>query len=183
MDDASVQLAETGKFGQAKSGFLTLTGRLGVFRIDKENQDHPVSGNGNLIRTKRWVLASWDTQELEAALRGSVRNINLWRYSTYGNGKDSSGSSNSLDVFYMPFRVMEADAGGYDYEMPMVTGLLLSPTGKQKGLYRRIGQFELSQQWLSKEESIEPMTESTSILDKRFFVSKHKRGQYTICIV
>lgn len=163
---------------------MTLTGRLGVFRIDKEKLGNPVNGNGNLIRTQRWVVASWDTQELEAIFGKSGQNTVLWRYSTYGTGKGSSGSMNSLDVFYLPVRVMDADPDESDYELPMLTGLLLLPTGKQKGLYRRVGQFELSEQWLrGGKESIEPLTESTSILDTRFFVSKHKHGQYTICIV
>lgn len=197
MDDVSVQLASAGKFGQVQSGLLMVTGHLGVFRIDKENkEDLPVDANGTLFPTKRSIAASWDTKELEATSSVYSVNTNLWRYSTYGDsngkgkgkdkGKGSGGkTANALDVFYMPFRVMDADANEADYEMPMLTGLLLSPTGKGKGVYRRIGQLELSEQWhtASKENSLEAMTESTNILDQRFFTAKHKRGQYSICII
>jgi hypothetical protein len=184
VDNVSVQLAETGPFGQATSGYMNLTGRLGVFRIEKEKLDTPVNGNGDLICTKRWVMASWDTQELEDIFGRSGRQTHLWRYSTYGTGKGSSGNMNSLDVFYMPVRIMDADPDGSDYEQPMLTGLLLLPTGKQKGEYRRVGQFELSKRWTRHdEESIEPLTETTRILDNRFLVSRRKHGQYTVCII
>ena len=184
VDNVNVQLAETGKFGQVSSGYLNLIGRLGVFRIDKENPDNPVDEIGNLVYPKRWITASWDTQELEEMFGKSGRHTDLWRYSTYGTGQGSSGNMNSLDVFYMPVRIMNADPDESDYEQPMLTGLLLLPTGKQKGQYRRVGQFELSEHWLrSGEESLEPLTETTRILDSRFFISRHKHGEYTIVVV
>lgn len=190
--DASVQLAETGTFGQVKAGSMNLTGRLGVFRIDKENSSNPISRNGDIIPTKRWVHASWDTKEVQDIFAKPGHNtdlpgyeVYLWRYSSYRTGKRSNEDLDPLDVFYMPVRIMEADPNGYDYERPMLTGLLLLPTGKRKGEYRRVGQFELSEHDIRSEdgESIESLTETTRISDNRFFVSRRKNGEYTICVV
>lgn len=128
-------------------------------------------------------MTSWDTQEIEAMFGKSGERTSLWRYSTYGTGKGSYRSLNSLDVFYLPVRVMDADPSGNDYEAPMLTGLLLLPTGKQRGHFRRVGQFGLSEQWTRHDErAIEPLTKPTGILDDCFFISKNKGGQYTIYI-
>lgn len=184
VDDASIQLNDTGKFGQVRSGCVILTGCLGVFKIENEVPDDRKTESGTLDHTRRWVAASWDTQELEAKFGKSNQHTNLRRYLTYGIGKGSSRSSDSLDVFYVPLRLMDSDTEDTDMEEPMLTGLLLLPLGKQKGVYQRIGQFELSQQWLrAGDRSIEPLTESTNILDQRLFVSKQKYGKYTICII
>ena len=80
---------------------------------------------------------------------------------------------------------MDADANEADYEMPMLTGLLLLPIGKHNGVYRRVGQFEMSRQWIhgGEEDMIEHLSKSTGLPDQKCFVSKHKRGRYTICIV
>lgn len=90
-----------------------------------------------------------------------------------------------LDIFFAPVRVMDADPVGHDAEQPMLTGLLLLPTGNKKGTFRRVRQFELSGQWIHPhEEAFESLSKSTVLLDDRLYVSRHiKRGQYTIRIV
>jgi hypothetical protein len=195
VDHASVRQAGTGKYGQASSGSLTLTGRLGVFRIIKDESETPVkdkvtrgkggSANGRLESEERAVIASWDTQELSERFGHSdKRYTRLQRYSAYGAGNIAGGDVNPLDVFFVPVRIMDADPDGRDYEQPMLTGLLLLPTGNKKGVFRRVGQFELALDWMDsqREEGFEYFSKSTAILDNRYYVSK-RWWKYTICIV
>lgn len=79
---------------------------------------------------------------------------------------------------------MDADPDGKGYGPPILTGLFLLPTGDKKGMFRRVAQFELSGHWIHPhEETFEALSKSTVLLDNRLYVSKHKRGQYTICVV
>ncbi|KAL2136225.1 hypothetical protein VTI74DRAFT_4855 [Chaetomium olivicolor] len=190
VDDVSVQLAETGKYGQAQSGILTLTGRLGVFRIVKNGPENSANDGDNQDTNRSpesktlWIIASWDTQELAEKFGTSGPRTYVQHHSTYGTGKGARRSMHPLDIFFVPVRVMDADPDGHDFEQPMLTGLLLLPTGNKKGMFRRIGQFELSGHWIHPhEEAFESLSKSTVLLDNRLYVSKHKRGQYTIRMV
>jgi hypothetical protein len=79
---------------------------------------------------------------------------------------------------------MDSDPEGNGFEQPMLTGLLLLPTGKKNVQFPRVGQFELSHHWLRYDDgTIQPLTETTKILDSRYFVSRHKHGDYTVSIV
>lgn len=75
---------------------------------------------------------------------------------------------------------MEADSDGSDVERPILTGLVLLPTGKKRQ-FSRVKQFELCEHRGRKE--IETLTETTRILDPRFFVSRHKYGEYSIAVI
>lgn len=110
----------------------------------------------------------------------SQRNTRLRRYSRYGTEKGPNIEVNPLDVFYLPVRIMDADPDSSDSERPVLTGLLLLPTGK-KGQFRRVGQFERMEHW--DENEIESLTETTRILDYRFFLSRQKHGEYSISII
>ena len=182
----SVQLAETGEYGQAQSGTLTLTGRLGVLRIVKNSAndgDHQ-DASGMPESKKLWIAPSWDTQELAEQFGTSGQRTYVQHHSTYWTRKGARRSMHPLDVFFVPVRVMDSDPDGADYEQPMLTGLLLLPTGDKKGMFRSVGQFELSGHWIRPhEEAFESLSKSTAHLDNTLYVSKHKRGQYTICIV
>lgn len=185
VDDAAVKLTDTGSFGQVRSGLVTLTGRLGVFRIDHDKTDTTPGGNGAFDIKKRWIKASWDTTEIMDNF-GKSGDTDVWRYTTYGIS--SEAPPHALDVFYMPFRIMEADPDEYDYERPMLTGVLLLPVGdRRRGIFRRVGQFEMSEFWDRPEETgeslIDVLSEPTSIVDSRFYVSRRKKSTYTICIV
>lgn len=186
VDDVSVQLAETGEYGQAQSGTLTLTGRLGVLRIvknvsnDKDHQD----ADRNPESKKLWIAASWDTQELAEQFGTSGQRTYVKHHPTYWTRKGARLSMHPLDVFFVPVRVMDADPDEHDYEQPMLTGLLLLPTGDKKGTFRRVGQFELSGHWMRPyEEAFETLSKSTARLDSELYLSKDKRGRYTIRIV
>jgi hypothetical protein len=163
-----------------------MIGRLGVLRINKDRLEDAGSGNGNIIHEKHWINIYWDTQELEATFGKTYSGSSVWRYSTYGTNRNVSEGLNPLDVFYLPVRIMDSDPDGSDYESPMLTGLLLLPTGKHKGEYRRVGQFELSERSLpydQREESFKPLTKPTGLMDGRFYLAKQKHGQYTFNVV
>jgi hypothetical protein len=180
VDKVDVQPSSNDVFGQVRSGNLTLTGRLGVFRINKGGFQKP-GDMGNIIGTERLVRTSWDTLDAEKQY-GESGKTRLWRYSRYGNAKGPRMKQHQLDVFSLPVRIMDADATEVDYEMPLLTGLLLLPTGKKQGQFRRVGQFEITEQWWGG-NVITPFTNETNIVDERFFVFKHKNGDYTISIV
>ncbi len=186
VDDVSVQLAKTGEYGQAQSGTLTLTGRLGVLRIVKTptNAGGHKDADGNPESKKLWIVPSWDTQELAEQFGTSGQRTYVKRYPTYWTRKGTKLSMHPLDVFFVPVRVMDSDPDESDYEQPMLTGLLLLPTGDKKGTFRRVGQFELSGHWMRPyEEAFETLSKSTARLDSELYLSKDKRGRYTIRIV
>jgi hypothetical protein len=180
VDLASVRLAGKEEFGQVRSGVLHMTGRLGVFRIDVEGRGDLASEEGDLIPTKGQIYPSWDTKEIEEIFGQSQRKVFLWRYTRYGIENGANGEVDPLDVFYLPVKIMAADPDGTDLETPILTGLLLLPTGK-KGQFRRVGQFEAFKRW--HENEIETLTETTRILDPRFFLSRHKHGVYCVSII
>jgi hypothetical protein len=153
---------------------------LGVFRVDRDNQNTPGSHTGNLVGKKKWIIASWDTIEQQKAF-GNSEHTEVWRYGRFGIPKGSMAKVHALDVFYLPVRIMDADPDERDWEAPMISGLLLLPTRKKNGEFRRVGQFEMSEHW--EENSVRPLAEKTDILDPRFFISKHNIGDYTISIV
>lgn len=72
----------------------------------------------------------------------------LWYYSSYVNGTMMNEALDPPGRLLHPVRIMESDADGYHYEQPMLTGLLLLSRGQQKGQYRRVGRFELSEHWI-----------------------------------
>lgn len=123
VDKVDVQPSSNDVFGQVRSGNLTLTGRLGVFRINKGGFQKP-GDMGNIIGTERLVRTSWDTLDAEKQY-GESGKTRLWRYSRYGNAKGPRMKQHQLDVFSLPVRIMDADATEVDYEMPLLTGLLL----------------------------------------------------------
>jgi hypothetical protein len=157
-----------------------MTGRLGVLRIDKKKSENAGSYDESLINIKRRVIASWDTVEIEKVF-GESGYIELWRYSEYGTAKGMKQKPDSLDVFYLPVRVMDAVPYVGDFEYPVLTGLLLLPTGKKNGQFRRVGQFEIPKDLDT--NSIAPFTNKTNVLDQRFFMSKDKKGNFTVSIV
>lgn len=175
-----VKSAGGDEYGQISSGCLTLTGRLGVFKLNEGDPSDPETGNGSIVNNKRSVKISWDTTELKQTFPGSGW-TDLWRYSEYGSAKQRKPKLDPFDVFYLPVRVMDADPDVLDYERPMLTGLTLLPTGKKNGQFRRTGQFEISNHWIK--DSVTPFTNPTNILDPRFYVSKHKNGEYVISII
>ncbi|KAL7755761.1 hypothetical protein ACKLNR_014288 [Fusarium oxysporum f. sp. zingiberi] len=185
VDGVSVRPAKTGKYGHALSGILALTGRLGVFRIVKNEPENSVNVNGSLGSKRPWIQASWDTQELAEKFGASEPRTYVQHHSTYGTEKGTRRGMHPLDIFFAPVRVMDADPDRYDYEQPMLTGLLLLPTGNKKGTFRRVGQFELSGHWKRPhEEAFEYLAKSTVLLDNRLYLSRHiKREQYTIRVV
>src|SRR5277367_3675366 len=51
---AETKLASNDIFGQVSSGTLTLTGLLGVFRINKEGIEPPHADNDTVVPTEGW---------------------------------------------------------------------------------------------------------------------------------
>jgi hypothetical protein len=179
--DAQMQLVGSDEFGQVSSGCLTMTGRLGVFRIDKEKSGNAGSNNEILVNIQRWVKVSWDTVEIEKVF-GKPGDTVLWRCSQYGTAKGTKLKRDSLDVFYLPVRIMDTNRDTHGFEIQMLTGLPLLPTGKKYGQFRRVGQFETLYDW-DTINYIGPFTNKSNVLDERFFMSKHKNGDFTVSIV
>lgn len=189
VDQASTSLATKELFGQVRSGVVILTGHLGVMRIVKDEVDGADNLNGTLVDDTGTLEASWDTWEMVEQFNKS--GIHSWdtsfrRYSTYRPISGSAASLHSSDVFFVPVRKMKADHHDWDYEVPVLTGLFLLPTGSKNGYYKRVGQFEFSERVVQRDEAdkvFDHLTRSTGLTDPRYFVSKQKRGRYTIAIV
>lgn len=156
-----------------------MTGRLGVFRISKCKAGKAGAHSGNLAGAKRWICCWWDTTDHEQAF-GRSGQKELWQYTAYGTAKKSQAKTNLSDVFYLPVRIMDSDPDVVGYKQPTLTGLLLQPTGKTNGQFRRVGVFEGSKRWGSE---VVRITGKTDILDSKFFVEKRGNGDYTVTIV
>jgi hypothetical protein len=161
-----------------------MTGPLGVLRMEKEGVQPPVPDDETIIHEKRWVLPHWDTKELKERFGGS-KYAGAWRYSTYGsNGKvKHRPDCESLDVFYMPIRVMGYCEDGDDDEWPKLAALLLLPTGKKRGQYRRVGLLECLSRGDEKVWSGKALRNKTKILSPRYYVREDKPKDYEIEIV
>lgn len=150
-------------------------------RFPTNGTDIPTSRDGKLHDEKEHIRVNWDTLETQAIYREFSTAPAVWKYSCYGSSSDSGAKVDSMDLFYMPFRIMRYDPDGYDYDTPMLTGLLLGPTGKRKGEYQRLGQFEMAEYWV--EKSVRSLVVATEILDEQVYVSKHDEGRYTIRVI
>lgn len=171
------------EYGQFQSGTLTLTGRLSVLRLPRDGTDRPGSRIGKLHEEERHIRAHWDLLETQEMYGLQTIVTAVWKYSTYGTPGDIPATAHvdPMDVFYMPFRIMDWDPDGRDYDGLMLTGLLLRPTGSRQGEYCRIGQFEMSEHWV--EKSVRPLVDTTEILDEHLFVSRGREGRYIITVV
>jgi len=126
-------------------------------------------------------MMSWDTKELEHQFSKSG-DTKLWRYYEYGLAKETEHRADPLDVFYMPVRVMDENPNNTGHpEEPTLKGLLLLPTRKKNGYFRRVGRFEISEHCTGIEVS--PFTNKMRALSPRFYISKGKNGDYTIIVV
>ncbi|KAK6078298.1 heterokaryon incompatibility protein [Seiridium cupressi] len=185
INQAHVVLRSSQKFGQVSSGCVTITGRLGVFRVDasKTLKVPPANGKGKLAARKTWIPASCDTLDNQAVFGLSGR-TELWRYIEYGTKTITKSKSKArrgqLNVFHLPMRIMDADPDERDWEAPMLTGLLLLPA-ERDGHYRRIGQYEVSEHWEA--GSVAFFTNKTVLLDSTMYISKDTKGDYKINII
>jgi hypothetical protein len=159
-----------------------MTGRLGVLRIGRDYRLQPGPHSGNLADTKFLTgRCFWDTTEYEQTYGGSGIKA-LWKYTTYGTTEKSQAETNLLDVFYLPVRFLDSKTKYKGIKPAVLSGLLLLPTGKKKGKFRRVGMFEVGGDlWMT--GPVGKFTDQTDILDSRFFMKKRGNGDYTVSIV
>jgi len=131
------------------------------------------------VAIKRLVDVSWDNIEIEFVF-GKSGATTLWQYTQYGSTATEDTESNQvpLDVFYLPVRQMKSDFCNENYEQPTVSGLLLLPTG-ERGQFRRVGQFEI---WEDDEGDLAAFTDTTTVIDRRFYMAKDENGDVTVAI-
>jgi hypothetical protein len=176
-----VKLVTKDKFGQVGSGSLTLTGPLGVLRLEKEGIPSPSPDDETIVQEQRRILVHWDTKELEQGFGQSGERL-VWRYSTYGPSSKGKHVPNALDVFYMPVRYMEFCPEGSEFQWPTLAGLLLQPVGKKRGQYRRVGLFERSG-INETNRSCATFWNKTKVLNPGYYTIEHRSGEYDITIV
>ncbi|KAK4163275.1 HET-domain-containing protein [Cladorrhinum sp. PSN259] len=185
----SVQVSNTTDkpFGQVSSGSLVITGPLKVLNITKDTtnmQPKPdILSDALLVSCHQDVDIFWDTKESHEKFAN--KRDAIWQYKTYRAAPPRHRPS-SGDVFFMPLRIMNYDHCSWDYEFPMLQGLLLLPCPGTRGTYRRIGQLTVSEhkatdEFLKGEKW--PFQSRTEILDNRLYQSVGADGEYTIQIV
>jgi Heterokaryon incompatibility protein (HET) len=181
--EAATKAASGNIYGQIGSGSLKMTGRLGVLRIKKDDAPLPDPADENLVHIERQARIHWDTQDLEHQYCPSGDHV-VWRYTTYTTPASTTQCvSRYLDVFVMPVRIMEEDPDGRDWEAPLLVGLLLLPTRKRKGQYRRVGLIEATQHWYG-DNAVKPFTNTTKIRETAFFAAAgDAEGEYVVEIV
>jgi hypothetical protein len=112
---------------------------------------------------------------------GISGDMEVWRYTTFGTSKRPQPEFDALDVFYLSVRVMGRDPYTIGSETPILRGLLILPTGKKNGQFRRVGMFEVCDHF--KTLPLGDFTCATDISDSRFFKTRHENGGYTVSIV
>jgi hypothetical protein len=171
VDDAQVQPSGNDEFGPIKSGALTITGPLGIFRINRYGGFQHIPRSGNLDDSKDLLVDGWwDTTDY-TRIFGKSGYTCLRKYPAYGGTEESQTEANLLDVFYLPIRAVYTDT-----KTELLSGLLLLPTGKKEGQFRRVGIFETGTTF--GDGPIHEFMGKTDIFDSRFF--KRKRPT-TIC--
>jgi hypothetical protein len=162
------------------SGRLTLTGPLGVIRLGKDDPE-PKSTDLPGFYRKRWTAKMFsDTLDLPKSqpLCGTT---SFRRFISAGSETSSNWTPGDLDIFYMPIRLMDEFFDDMSTEHPILKGLLLKPTGKKNGEYKRIGMFETSDVWDG--NCVQAFRcNRTDICSPEYFVSEHGT-KYTITIV
>jgi hypothetical protein len=130
------------EFGRVISGSLTLTGPLGVLRLEHDAPESKDIRVANFYHKKRMAKMFSDSMALPKSHPLTGAN-SFRRYMTVGPDWKPS----DLNLFYMPIRLMDEFFDGMSVEKPILKGLLLKPIGNKKGEYERIGMFETSDVW------------------------------------
>ncbi len=156
-----------------------------MIRLQSAGAVLPDPDDETIVQQMRHLFISWDNKELtERFSKGGWTDVQ--RYCRYGppyHTKRKLRASRSLDVFYLPFRLMDYNVVGQELERPKLSGLLLLPTKKKNGEFRRVGHFELDGGLDGDISSLTPFTNETAILDGRYYVSKEQNGDYTITVI
>ncbi|KAK5704437.1 hypothetical protein LTR97_003455 [Elasticomyces elasticus] len=189
IESCKVKTITPNLFGQVASGSLVITGPLVVLKLSVDEEPEPevcgdmleACGRGNEVDG---ADIFWDSLELYE-LFGNKRRHSAWKYKIYHAAPTHDTSSYGEDMFFMPIRLMDYNYNQWDYEAPMLQGLLLLPCPGVRGTYQRIGHLTLSEhqmpEALNKWQRI--LRSGTKIADRKFFQSALKNGEYTIVIV
>lgn len=171
-------------FGQVASGSLVITGPLGVLKVTENKSPKPNMPGDVLEACDHSADIFWDSKDLHKRF-GGERTSAIWSYKTYHAAPARNASSYGDDVFVMPLRIMDYDYFNYDYEAPMLQGLLLLPCADAQGTYRRVGQLTISAH--AHREAFEggkwPLQSKTKIVSPRLYQSAWENGEYNISVV
>ncbi|KAK4888739.1 hypothetical protein LTR27_012386 [Elasticomyces elasticus] len=189
IESCNVKTITPNLFGQVASGSLVITGPLVVLKVTEDEDPEPevcddmleACGHGHEVDG---ADIFWDSKELHG-LFGDKRRHSVWKYKTYHAAPACDTSSYGEDMFFMPIRLMDYDYNQWNYEAPMLQGLLLLPCPGVRGTYQRIGHLTLSEHQMR--EALNTwkrlLGSGTKIVDRRFYRSALKNGEYTISIV
>ncbi|KAK5725340.1 hypothetical protein LTR15_003525 [Elasticomyces elasticus] len=141
IESCEIKTITPNSFGQVASGSLVITGPLVVSKVTEDKRPEPTTRGDVLKACKHGADIFWDSKESYERF-GSRSYSAIWNYRTY---RAAHGASNyGDDVFFVPIRIMDYDYNNWDYESPMLQGLLLLPCVEARGTYRRVGQLTLS---------------------------------------
>jgi hypothetical protein len=132
------------EFGPVQSGRLTLRGPLSVLRLEDSDQETRFPFYSDAIYPRKRSARMFSDLVHQPLQRGPFRGpTNFRTYMFAGSKDDPDWTPGESDVFYMPLRIMDEFVDGLKEEYPVLTGLLLKPTGKETGEYQRIGCYKL----------------------------------------
>jgi hypothetical protein len=119
---------------------------------------------------------------------GKIRilsSLGIIRLPIIDDGSAMSGLDDSAevirDVFYLPLHIMDEYSEVHSHRT--LKGLLLMPTQKEKGEFRRVGQFEVLYDEVYNKTSTEAMKRSTVTLDPEYYESADGQSQYIMTII
>jgi len=150
---------ELGELGPVRDGKLRMVGRLLAVRVqavDKSQERTEGSFRCNIF---------WDTTELESqfGLSGEWDLVRIPQLQV-ANTVDAKTLKTEWDIFMIPVRVTEDMAEFDNMWNVYLKGLLIVPTGRCDGEFRRVGLVRV-------EYDLFTSVESTAIVDSRYFTS------------
>ena len=190
--DAATTAVDGDDFGYVSGGTVRLYGSLSALQLCGPYEPQNPKETG-----LEGVSIFWDTQELAerygetkdcrwaVSPRRKTPNTLVRKHETYESSFEMQREElGSKDIFYMPLRMMGEDPD-VSYDISLI-GLLLTPTGKGKGQFRRIGQAEAYEQELKRSEILQLFARlkySSAILHSDYFVESDGDCQFFIDVV
>ena len=185
IESAQVTRVNDNPFGQVSSGELVITGPLKVLHFrDKKLEAHPRSDILQNCPYSTDIFLDTHPSIDEQISNWNQQIMSILQYTAYP--AIGAAPAGGRDVFFMPFRILDWDYNNWDYEVPLLQGLLLLPCCTETpGTYQRVGLLAVSAhaQRATFEGGIWPFQAKTRILDSRLYQSIWSNGDCTVRIV
>lgn len=175
VQEVNVTSAGKNDFGSITDGHLKLQGRLGLVRLYREGE--PGQADRRVTTISSWISERVYLDVSDSAIgMDTQRIVSLQVLEANADTMDSMlGTQSMLVCFFMPIAIHNREERRG--MMPKIVGLLLLPTEKARGEFRRIGMFTAHTK-----ELVAQMEEPPGTIPERHYESLDEKDLYTICV-